>query len=115
MFLTVSPSQQFCHMHRLSHRHTSRHRARPVRLQPPRDRIAPMLRRTFLAIPALAVAAEQRRSLKITGLETTLTISPKREPYYDALQTLGVHSGSVRLRLFTDAGITGYATSSFGA
>jgi L-alanine-DL-glutamate epimerase-like enolase superfamily enzyme len=74
-----------------------------------------MLRRTFLAIPALAVAAEQRRSLKITGLETTLTINPKRDPYYDALQTLGVHTGAVHLRLLTDAGITGYATSSFGA
>ncbi len=74
-----------------------------------------MLRRTFLALPALAVAAEQRRSLKITGLETTLKINPNHEPYYDALQTLGVHSGSVQLRVLTDAGITGYATSSFGA
>ena len=35
-----------------------------------------MLRRTFLALPAFAIAAEQRRSLKITGLETTLTINP---------------------------------------
>lgn len=74
-----------------------------------------MLRRTFLALPALAVAAEQRRSLKITGLETTVTISAKRQPYYDALQTLGIHSGAVQLRLLTDGGITGYATSSFGA
>ena len=74
-----------------------------------------MLRRTFLSIPALAIAAEQRRSLKITDLATTLTINPKRPPYYDALQTLGVNTGSVQLRLMTNAGITGYATSSFGA
>lgn len=74
-----------------------------------------MLRRTFLALSALAVAAEQRRSLKITGLETSLTINPPRKPNYDALQALGIHSGSVALRILTDAGITGYATSSFGA
>jgi L-alanine-DL-glutamate epimerase-like enolase superfamily enzyme len=74
-----------------------------------------MLRRTFLALPALGIAAEQQRSLKITGLETTLTINPPRRPNYDALQALGIHSGSVRLRILTNAGITGYATSSFGA
>ncbi len=74
-----------------------------------------MLRRTFLTIPALATAADQRRSLKITGLETTLTINHPRRPNYDALQALGVHSGSVALRLLTDGGITGYATSSFGS
>jgi L-alanine-DL-glutamate epimerase-like enolase superfamily enzyme len=74
-----------------------------------------MLRRTFLALSGLALAAEQRRSLKITGLETTLTINPPREPNYDALQALGLHSGSVRLRVLTDGGITGYATSSFGS
>ena len=66
-------------------------------------------------MPALAVAAQQQRVLKITGLETTLTIHPPREPNYDALQALGVHSGSVALRVLTDGGITGYATSSFGA
>jgi L-alanine-DL-glutamate epimerase-like enolase superfamily enzyme len=74
-----------------------------------------MLRRTFLALPCFAIAAEQRRALKITGLETTLTINPPRQPNYDALQALGVHSGSVALRILTDGGITGYATSSFGA
>lgn len=74
-----------------------------------------MLRRNFLALPALAIAAEQHRSLKITGLETTLTINPPREPNYDALQALGIHSGSVMLRVLTDGGITGYATSNFGA
>ncbi len=75
-----------------------------------------MRRRNFLSLlPALAIAAEQRRSLKITGLETTLTIHPPGKPIYDALQTLDVHSGSVALRLLTDGGITGYATSTFGA
>ena len=74
-----------------------------------------MLRRTFLALPAFAIAAEQRRSLKITGLETALTINPPRKPNYDALQALGIHSGSVQLKILTDGGITGYATSSFGA
>jgi L-alanine-DL-glutamate epimerase-like enolase superfamily enzyme len=74
-----------------------------------------MLRRTFLTLPGLAIAAEQHRSLKITGLETKLTINPPRRPNYDALQTLGVHSGSVALRLLTDGGIIGNATSSFGA
>jgi L-alanine-DL-glutamate epimerase-like enolase superfamily enzyme len=74
-----------------------------------------MLRRTFLALPCFAAAAEQRRTLKITGLETTLKINPPREPNYDALQALGVHSGTVELRILTDGGITGYATSSFGA
>lgn len=74
-----------------------------------------MLRRSFLTLPAFAIAAEQRRTLKITGLETDLVINPPRKPNYDALQALGIHSGSVTLRLKTDAGITGYATSSFGA
>ena len=74
-----------------------------------------MLRRTFLSIPAVALAAEQRRSLRITDLTTTVTINPKRPPYYDALQTLSVNDGSVQLRILTDGGITGYATSSFGS
>ena len=74
-----------------------------------------MLRRTFLALPCLAIAAEQRRSLKITGLETKLTVRPPGQPFYDALQTLGVHTGTVTLRLLTDGGITGYASSYFGA
>jgi len=73
-----------------------------------------MLRRSFLTVP-FAVAAQQRKSLKITALETDLTINPPRKPNYDALQTLGVHSGTVTLRIRTDAGITGWASSNFGA
>jgi L-alanine-DL-glutamate epimerase-like enolase superfamily enzyme len=74
-----------------------------------------MLRRSFLSLPAFALAAQQRKALKITALETDLVINPPRRPNYDALQQLGVHSGTVTLRLKTDGGITGYATSSFGA
>lgn len=73
-----------------------------------------MLRRSILALP-LAIAAQQRKSLKITALETDLVINPPRKPNYDALQTLGVHSGTVTLRIKTDAGITGWASSNFGA
>ncbi len=73
-----------------------------------------MLRRSFLG-SALAVAAQQKRTLKITALETDLVINPPRKPNYDALQALGLHSGTVTLRLKTDAGITGWARSSFGA
>ena len=73
-----------------------------------------MLRRTLCTLP-LALAAQQRKSLKITGLETDLTINPPRKPNYDALQALGIHSGTVTLRIKTDAGITGWATSNFGA
>lgn len=76
-----------------------------------------MNRRSLLSLPlaAFATAAEQRKSLKITALETGLVINPPRRPNYDALQQLGIHSGTVTLRLKTDGGITGYATSSFGA
>lgn len=72
-----------------------------------------MLRRTLFTLP-FAIAAQQRKSLKITDLETSLVIHPPRKPNYDALQALGIHSGTVTLRLKTDAGITGWATSSFG-
>ncbi|MFN7544238.1 MAG: mandelate racemase/muconate lactonizing enzyme family protein [Acidobacteriota bacterium] len=71
-------------------------------------------RRALLSAP-LVIAAQQRKSLKIVALETDLTIHPPRKPAYDALQTLGVNSGTVTLRLRTDAGITGWAQSNFGA
>jgi L-alanine-DL-glutamate epimerase-like enolase superfamily enzyme len=73
-----------------------------------------MTRRALLSLPA-AVAAQQKKALKITALETELVIHPPRKPNYDALQALGIHSGTVTLRLRTDAGITGWARSSFGA
>jgi len=63
---------------------------------------------------ALSAAAEQRKELKITGLETDLLKPPPGQPEYDALQTLNVDKGAVVLRIHTDAGITGWANSSFG-
>jgi L-alanine-DL-glutamate epimerase-like enolase superfamily enzyme len=39
---------------------------------------------------------------------------PPGVPYYDAIHTFGTDSGSVVLRVRTDAGITGWANSSFG-
>lgn len=79
------------------------------------------LLRTAAALPALgmagtaaAAAAQQRKELKITGLETDLLKPPPGEPIYDALQELNVDKGSVVLRIRTDAGITGWASTSFG-
>ena len=76
------------------------------------------LLRSAVALPsvgaALSVAAEQRKEMRITGVETDLLKPPPGEPIYDALQTLNVDKGSVVLRIRTDAGITGWASSSFG-
>ncbi len=63
---------------------------------------------------ALSLAAEQRKELKITGVETDLLKPPPGERYYDALQTLNVDKGAVVLRIHTNAGITGWANSWFG-
>jgi len=52
--------------------------------------------------------------MKITALETDLLKNPPGTPYYDAIHQLGVDNGSVVLRLRTDAGIVGWAHSSFG-
>jgi len=60
------------------------------------------------------MAAEQRKQMKITGLETDLLKPPPGPPIYDALQALEVDLGTVVLRIRTDAGITGWASSSFG-
>jgi L-alanine-DL-glutamate epimerase-like enolase superfamily enzyme len=76
------------------------------------------LLRSAVAVPSfgatLSVAAAQQKQMKITGLETDLLKPPPGAPYYDALQTLNVDKGSVVLRIRTDAGITGWASSSFG-
>src|SRR5690348_11852003 len=63
---------------------------------------------------ALSAAAEQRKELKITGLETDLLKPPPGQPEYDALQTLNVDKGAVVLRIHTDPGTTGWANVSFG-
>ena len=74
--------------------------------------------RSAAALPALGVAlsaaAEQRKELKITGVETDLLKPPPGKPIYDALQRLNVDKGAVVLRIHTDAGITGWANSWFG-
>jgi L-alanine-DL-glutamate epimerase-like enolase superfamily enzyme len=76
------------------------------------------LLRSAAALPslgaALPVAAEQKKQMKITGVETDLLKPPPGEPIYDALQTLNVDTGTVVLRIRTDAGVTGWASSSFG-
>jgi L-alanine-DL-glutamate epimerase-like enolase superfamily enzyme len=76
------------------------------------------LLRTAAALPiagaALRAAAVQAKTLKITGLETDVLKRPPGTPYYDAIHPFGTESGSVVLRLRTDAGITGWASSSFG-
>ncbi len=66
------------------------------------------------AAGALARAAEQRKTLRITGLETDVLRRQPGRTYYDAIHQFGGENGSVVLRLRTDAGITGWASSSFG-
>lgn len=76
------------------------------------------LLRSAVALPslgaAMSVAAAQKKQTRITGVETDLLKPPRGEPIYDALQTLDVDKGTVVLRIRTDAGITGWASSSFG-
>ena len=67
-----------------------------------------------LAAPAFAAASAQQKQMKITSVETDLLQRPPGTPTYDAIHRLGVESGAVVLRLRTDAGITGWAESSFG-
>jgi L-alanine-DL-glutamate epimerase-like enolase superfamily enzyme len=64
---------------------------------------------------ALPAAAAQRAQMKIAALETDLLKNPPGTPYYDAIHTFGADSGSVVLRIRTDSGITGWASSSFGS
>ena len=55
-----------------------------------------------------------QKQLKIVGLETDVLRFPPGQIYYDAIHEFGAASGAVVLRLQTNAGITGWATSSFG-
>jgi L-alanine-DL-glutamate epimerase-like enolase superfamily enzyme len=66
------------------------------------------------ALGGIARAATQQKTVKIIGLETDLLQRPRGTPFYDAIHTLGVDNGSVIVRLRTDAGITRWASSSFG-
>jgi len=63
---------------------------------------------------AFSAAAAQQKALKITAVETDLLKRPPGTPIYDAIHQLSVDSGSVVLRIRTDAGITGWADCSFG-
>ena len=80
-----------------------------------------MNRRTFFSLagaaaasPALAFATDTQKQLKIVGLETDVLRFPPGQIYYDAIHEFGASGGAVVLRLKTDGGITGWATSSFG-
>jgi L-alanine-DL-glutamate epimerase-like enolase superfamily enzyme len=67
-----------------------------------------------VAAAALSAASVQQKQIKITGIETDVLKRPPGSPYYDAIHTFGTDGGSVVLRIRTDAGITGWASSSFG-
>jgi len=67
-----------------------------------------------LAAAPFSAAAAQQKQLKITGIETDRLKTPPGAPYYDAIHEFGVEGGSVVLRIRTDAGITGWAHSTFG-
>jgi L-alanine-DL-glutamate epimerase-like enolase superfamily enzyme len=67
-----------------------------------------------MARAAFSAAATQQKAMKITAVETDLLKRPPGTPIYDAIHQLSVDSGSVVLRIRTDAGITGWADCSFG-
>jgi L-alanine-DL-glutamate epimerase-like enolase superfamily enzyme len=80
-----------------------------------------MNRRKFLGMagaaavaPPLALASEAKKTIKITGMETDLLRFPPGKIYYDAIHEFGAEGGGVVLRLQTDAGITGWSSTSFG-
>lgn len=63
------------------------------------------------ALPAIAAP---KSDLRITGMETDVLRFPPGKPYSDAIHQFGPDRGGVVLRLLTNAGITGWAYSSFG-
>jgi L-alanine-DL-glutamate epimerase-like enolase superfamily enzyme len=80
-----------------------------------------MKRRQFLAAsaislpaPALAATDALKNQIKITGLETDVLRFPPGRLFSDAIHDFGKESGGVVLRLQADAGVTGWAYSSFG-
>jgi L-alanine-DL-glutamate epimerase-like enolase superfamily enzyme len=83
-----------------------------------------MQRRQFLGSAAASAALSAaklraateplRREIKVTRIETDLLRFPPGRLYHDAIQTFGADGGGVVLRVFTDAGVTGWAYSSFG-
>src|SRR6201996_1642010 len=80
-----------------------------------------MNRRRFLGLAAattiaqpLALASEAKKTMKITGVETDVLRFPPGKIFYDAIHEFGAEGGAVVLRLKTDAGITGWAETTFG-
>src|ERR1700755_1651374 len=69
-----------------------------------------MNRRTFLGL-AGGTAGAQPLPL---GSETDVLRFPPGKIYYDAIHEFGAEGGAVVLRLETDAGITGWAETTFG-
>jgi len=79
-----------------------------------------MTRRTLLALAsaaplsrALAKAAEAKKQIKITGIETDLLRLPPAQFTGAAIHDFGAASGGVVLRIKTDAGVTGWGYSNF--
>jgi L-alanine-DL-glutamate epimerase-like enolase superfamily enzyme len=80
-----------------------------------------MTRRTLLAFASsatvsrgLAQAAEAKKQMKITSIQTDLLRLPPAEFTADAIHEFGSAAGGVVLRVVTDAGITGWGYSNFG-
>jgi L-alanine-DL-glutamate epimerase-like enolase superfamily enzyme len=63
---------------------------------------------------ATAATAGLAKQVKITGIETDVLHFPGGRVYYDAIHEFGGAHGGLVLRLKTDAGIVGWASSSFG-
>lgn len=80
--------------------------------------MSPLSRRQILRyaalLPAFRAAAQIQKQIRITGIETDLLRQSPRTPNYDAIHRLGVDNGTVVLRIKTDAGITGWASTNFG-
>lgn len=74
--------------------------------------LAPLM--TPLVTPALAAAQPLEGELRITGLKTDILRFAPGRVYSDAIHRFGEDRGGVVLRLETNAGITGWAYSSFG-
>jgi L-alanine-DL-glutamate epimerase-like enolase superfamily enzyme len=80
-----------------------------------------MDRRTFFQLggsvavaPALAFSHGISNQLKIIDVQTDVLHFPPGKVYYDAIHEFGKESSAVVLRLATDAGVTGWALTSFG-
>jgi L-alanine-DL-glutamate epimerase-like enolase superfamily enzyme len=65
-------------------------------------------------VPAFGATDSLHRQLKITGIETDVLRMPPGRKYFDAIHEFGTEGGGVVLRIKTDAGVTGWAYSSFG-